>query len=187
MQCFFNYTAATFPLCRIIDMKSSFRQHLLKWRACLGAITLLCLLWHIFLPTMVHIGVVPALYAMPSHCQVTNIQNSLIDSDSHSSHHHHAMHDKTQHEQHLQHQKHNLLSDHAKEVFALASKIMKHCPLCTYGVDAAAIVPFIAIIFVFLLAWFTRVRCLCYAWTENLHIPRIYYIFPIKQAPPLAL
>ncbi|MFW2125416.1 hypothetical protein ACG94O_21215, partial [Acinetobacter ursingii] len=73
-------------------MKSSFRQHLLKWRACLGAITLLCLLWHIFLPTMVHIGVVPALYAMPSHCQVTNIQNSLIDSDSHSSHHHHAMH-----------------------------------------------------------------------------------------------
>jgi hypothetical protein len=79
---FFNYTAATFPLCRIIDMKSSFRQHLLKWRASLGAITLLCLLWHIFLPTMVHIGVVPALYAMPSHCQVTNIQNSLIDSEA---------------------------------------------------------------------------------------------------------
>lgn len=94
---------------------------------------------------------------------------------------------KLQHEQHLQHIEHNQLSDHAKEVFALASKIMKHCPLCTYGVDAAAIVPFIAIIFVFLLAWFTRVRCLCYAWTENLHIPRIYYIFPIKQAPPLAL
>ena len=163
-------------------MKSSFRQHLLKWRASFGAITLLCLLWHIFLPTLVHTGVVPALYAMPTHCQVTNIQNSLMLSEPHSNHHH-DMH----HQQHLQPTGHDQLSDYAKEVFALASQIMKHCPLCTYGVDAAAIVPFIAIIFVFLLAWFTRVRFLCYVWSEDLHIPRIFYLFPIKQAPPLAL
>ena len=166
-------------------MKSSFRQHLLKWRASLGAITLLCLLWHIFLPTMVHTGVVPALYAMPTHCQVTDIKNSLMLSESHSSHHH-AMHEM-HHQQHLQWTAHDQLSDYAKEVFALASQIMKHCPLCTHGLDAVAIIPLIAFILIFVLAWFSRVRCLCYTWSEDLKIPRIFYIFPIKQAPPLAL
>ena len=97
-------------------MKSSFRQHLLKWSASFGAITLLCLLWHIFLPTLVHTGVVPALYAMPTHCQVTNIQNSLMLSEPHSNDHH-DMH----HQQHLQPTGHDQLSDYAKEVFALAS------------------------------------------------------------------
>lgn len=163
-------------------MQSSFRKHMLKWRASFGAITLLCLLWHIMLPTLVHTGIVPALYAMPTHCQVTEIQNT----DSHSSHQHHMM-PEMHHGQHLQHAEHDQLSDHAKEVFALASQIMKHCPLCTYGFDAAVIVPLFAFILVFILAWFSRVRCLCAAWIENLYIPRVAYIFPIKQAPPLAL
>lgn len=165
-------------------MKSSFRQHLLKWRTVLGAITLLCLLWHIFLPTMVHTGIMPALYAMPSHCQVTEIQNTMMLTQEHT--HHHSMH-KMSYQQHLQHAQHSQLSEYAQEVFALASKIMKHCPLCTHGLDAAAIIPLIAFILIFLLAWFSRVRCLCYTWTEDLHIPRIFYILPIKQAPPLAL
>ncbi|MCH7313175.1 hypothetical protein [Acinetobacter sp. ANC 3882] len=164
-------------------MKSSFRQHLLKWRASLGAVTLLCLLWHIFLPTMVHTGVVPALYAMPSHCQVTEIQNVSLMSQTHSSHHQHDMH----HAQQLQSSKHTQLSEYAHEVYALASQIMKHCPLCSHGLDAVAIVPLLAFVLIFLLAWFSRVRCLCYSWTEDLHIARIFYIFPTKQAPPLAL
>ncbi|MCY6411001.1 hypothetical protein QTA56_02475 [Acinetobacter sp. VNH17] len=166
-------------------MKSSFRQHLLKWRASLGAITLLCLLWHILLPTMVHTGVVPALYAMPSHCQVTEIQNSLMGSESHSGHHQHTMNEM--HQQHLHVAEHHPLSKYAKEVFALASQIMKHCPLCTHGLDAAVIVPLIALVLLFVLGWFSRIRCLCHVWTEDLHIPRLFYIFPIKQAPPLAL
>ena len=95
----------------------------------------------------------------------------------------HEMH----HQQHLQPTAHDQLSDYAKEVFALASQIMKHCPLCTHGLDAVAIIPLIAFILIFVLAWFSRVRCLCYTWSEDLHIPRIFYIFPIKQAPPLAL
>ncbi|MFI8032887.1 hypothetical protein ACH8I4_03250 [Acinetobacter sp. ABJ_C3_5] len=167
-------------------MKSSFRQHLLKWRAYFGAVTLLCLLWHIFLPTMVHTGVVPALYAMPSHCQVTEIQNVSLMSQTHSGHHQRSMHDM-HHGPQLQHAKHAQLSEYAQQVFALASQIMKHCPLCSHGLDAAAIVPLIAFIIIFLLAWFSRVRCLCHSWTEDLHITRIFYIFPIKQAPPLAL
>lgn len=167
-------------------MKSSFRQHLLKWRASLGAVTLLCLLWHIFLPTMVHTGIVPALYAMPSHCQVTVIQNASLMTQTHAGHHSHAMHDM-HHTQQLQSSNHAHLSDHAQQVFALASQIMKHCPLCTHGLDAAVLIPLIAFIFIFLLAWFGRVRSLCYTWTEDLHIPRIFYIFPTKQAPPLTL
>lgn len=166
-------------------MKSSFRQHLLKWRACLGAITLLCLLWHIFLPTMVQTGVVPALYAMPSHCQVTEIQNASVMIHTHSAHQH-SMHE-IHHSPQLQHSKHPELSSYAQEVFALASQIMKHCPLCSHGLDAAILMPLIALIFTLLLAWFSRVRCLCYTWTEDLHIPRISYIFPIKQAPPFAV
>lgn len=166
-------------------MQSSFRQHLLKWRASLGAVTLLCLLWHIFLPTMVHIGVVPALYAMPSHCQVTDIQNSLMASETHSIHHHTMHH--MQHEQHMQHAEHSHLSEHAQAVFALASQIMKHCPLCSHGLDAAVIIPLLAFVLIFLLAWFSRIRCLCYTWTEDLHIPRIFYTLPLKQAPPLTL
>jgi len=91
---------------------------------------------------MVHTGVVPALYAMPTHCQVTEIKNSLMLSESHSSHHH-AMHEM-HHGQHSQPTQHDQLSDYAKEVFALASQIMKHCPLCTHGLDAVAIIPLIA-------------------------------------------
>ncbi|MCH7335011.1 hypothetical protein [Acinetobacter sp. NIPH 2699] len=168
-------------------MKPSFRQHMHKWRTLFGAIALLCLLWHILLPTMVHTGIVPALYAMPSHCQVTEIQKAtLLSTQAHnSSHHQHIM---QQHNHHLDHTQHgSQLSEYAQQVYALASQIMKHCPLCTYGLDAAAIVPLIAFIFVFLLAWFSRVRCLCHAWTEDLHIARLFYILPIKQAPPLAL
>lgn len=167
-------------------MKSSFRQHLLRWRASLGAITLLCLLWHIFLPTMVHTGIVPALYAMPTHCQVAEIKNASLITQTHSSHHQNSMHEM-HHGQQLQPTQDDQLSDYAKEVFALASQIMKHCPLCTHGLDAVAIIPLIAFILIFVLAWFSRVRCLCYTWSEDLHIPRIFYIFPIKQAPPLAL
>jgi hypothetical protein len=102
-------------------MKSSFRQHLLKWRASLGAITLLCLLWHIFLPTMVHTGVVPALYAMPTHCQVTEIKNASLITQTHSSHHQHSMHEM-HHEQQLQPTQHDQLSDYAKEVLPLLVK-----------------------------------------------------------------
>ena len=96
-------------------------------------------------------------------------------------------HREMHHGQHSQPTQHDQLSDYAKEVFALASQIMKHCPLCTHGLDAVAIIPLIAFILIFVLAWFSRVRCLCYTWSEDLHIPRIFYIFPIKQAPPLAL
>ncbi|SPL69977.1 hypothetical protein [Acinetobacter stercoris] len=168
-------------------MKSSSRQHLQKKRAFLGTITLLCLLWHIFLPSMVHIGIIPALYAMPSHCQVTEIQNAMIMSgERHAHHHQHSIHE-TPHQQHLQHTDQNHLSKYAQEVFALASQIMKHCPLCSSGLDAAIIIPLIAFILVLVVAWFSRIRCLCYQWTEDLHIPRIFYILPIKQAPPLSL
>ncbi|MGM1003364.1 hypothetical protein [Acinetobacter haemolyticus] len=171
-------------------MNSSFRQHLQKWRALIGAVTLLCLLWHILLPTMVHTGIVPALYAMPSHCQVTEIQKATllsaqVHSNHHSEHHHHTM---EQHKHHLEHAQHgSQLSEYAQQVYALASQIMKHCPLCTYGLDAAAIIPLLGLILIFLLAWFSRVRCLCHAWTKDLQIPRIFYIFPIKQAPPVTL
>lgn len=168
-------------------MKSSFRQHLLQWRASLGAVAVLCLLWHIFLPTMVHTGVVPALYAMPSHCQVTEIQNTTLMAQTHSGHHPHSMSMHDTHHGAQLHGKHAQLSEYAQQVFTLASQIMKHCPLCSHGLDAAALVPLIAFIIVFLLAWFSRVRCLCHAWTEDLHIARIFYIFPIKQAPPLSL
>ena len=163
-------------------MKPSFRQHLLKWRTLFGAVTLLCLLWHILLPTMVHTGIAPTLYAMPTHCQVTEIKNSMTMSHAHMSHHQHDMH-----QQHLQDSKTTQLSAHELEVFALAAQIMKHCPLCSYGLDDAAIIPLLACIFIVLLAWFGRVRCLCASWKDELYLPRIFYILPIKQAPPLAL
>ncbi len=106
-------------------------------------------------------------------------------SETHSIHHHTMHH--MQHEQHMQHAEHSHLSEHAQAVFALASQIMKHCPLCSHGLDAAVIIPLLAFVLIFLLAWFSRVRCLCYTWTEDLHIPRIIYTLPLKQAPPLTL
>lgn len=165
-------------------MKSSVREPMLKWRTSLGMVTVLCLLWHILLPTMVHMGIVPALYAMPSHCQVTHLQKSLNGSTSHFSNH-----SSLHHESHLHHQEQNpdQLSDHAREVFVLAGKVMKHCPLCSYGMDAAAIVLFIAMILVIVLAWFTRIRCLCHGWTQTPFIPRIVYILPLKHAPPCSI
>ncbi len=76
---------------------------------------------------------------------------------------------------------------HAQEVFALATQIMKHCPLCTHGLDAAILIPLIALIFVLILRWFSRVRCLCHTWTIQLELPLTFSILPIKHAPPTAL
>lgn len=163
-------------------MVLSFRQHLLKWRTLLSAITLLCLLWHIFLPTLVQIGIVPELYTMPSHCQPVVLEHSPYQQNfnieqHHSSHAHHHM-ESIQNKFHTQ---------HAQEVFALATQIMKHCPLCTHGLDAAILIPLIALIFILILRWFSRVRSLCHTWTIQLELPRTFYILPIKHAPPSAL
>ncbi|MDR2250004.1 hypothetical protein [Acinetobacter sp.] len=75
-------------------------------------------------------------------------------------------------------------TQHAQEVFALATQIMKHCPLCTHGLDTAIL---IALIFVLILRWYSRVRSLCHTWTIQLEPPRTFYILPIKHAPPSAL
>ncbi|HCD61803.1 hypothetical protein [Acinetobacter nosocomialis] len=163
-------------------MVLSFRQHLLKWRTLLSAITLLCLLWHIFLPTLVQIGIVPELYTMPSHCQSVVLEHSTHQQNFNMEQHHpsHGHH-------HMESIQNKFHTKHAQEVFALATQIMKHCPLCTHGLDAAILIPLIALIFVLILRWFNRVRCLCHKWTIQLELPLTFYILPIKHAPPTAL
>ncbi|MHC3134580.1 hypothetical protein ACWPO0_01670 [Acinetobacter nosocomialis] len=163
-------------------MVLSFRQHLLKWRTLLSAITLLCLLWHIFLPTLVQIGIVPELYTMPSHCQPVVLEHSAYQQNFNMEQHHlsHVHH-------HMESIQNKFHTKHAQEVFALATQIMKHCPLCTHGLDAAILIPLIALIFVLILRWFSRVRCLCHTWTIQLELPVTFYILPIKHAPPTAL
>ena len=168
-------------------MTSTFRQHLHKRRTFIGMLTLLCLLWHMFLPTLVQTGIAPALYAIPSHCQpAANMALTMQDEHLHQTHAQMSLH-PTAHMQ-LDHQhEHDQLSLHELGVYALASEIMKHCPLCSHGLDAAAILPLLALILLLIVAWFAQVRCLCYRWAEQLQIPQLFYLFPLKQAPPFAL
>lgn len=200
-------------------MMPTFRQQLVKRRTLLGAVTLFCLLWHILLPAMVHVGLVPALFVMPSHCQPT-IQTGMLmankqdNAAAQSMSHDHAMLTHMQHDvmsgsmpdHMMSHMDHRHMSDHqlqphmaapaetdrfhtphAHEVFALAAKIMKHCPLCSHGLEGGILAPLIALVFVLLACWFAIVRCLCHTWTENKYVPRFSFVLPFKHGPPVAL
>lgn len=186
-------------------MMPTLRQQLVKRRTLLGAVTLFCLLWHILLPTMVHVGLVPALFVMPIHCQpamlAVNAQGSAAPHAVHTQHashdhaaHDHSLHDQSSHNHAAMQQSMAALAEtdrfntqHAHEVFALAAKIMKHCPLCSHGLEGGILAPILALVFILLACWFAVVRSLCHTWTITTYIPRFSFVLPPKHAPPFAL
>jgi hypothetical protein len=178
-------------------MMPTLRQQLVKRRTLLGAVTLFCLLWHILLPTMVHVGLVPALFVMPTHCQpamlAVNAQGSAAPHAQHASHDHaapdHSSHNHTAMQQSMAApaETDRFNTQHAHEVFALAAKIMKHCPLCSHGLEGGILAPILALVFILLACWFAVVRSLCHTWTITAYIPRFSFVLPLKHAPPFAL
>ena len=208
-------------------MMPTFRQQLVKRRTLLGSVTLFCLLWHMLLPTMVHIGLVPALFVMPSHCQpdvLAEVQQGSTSTPAsiqpmppgmhmmmdgampdhamgqmmgHAMSHHNSHSMSPAEHMHMSGAMPHAHGDapetdrfhtqHAHEVFALAAKIMKHCPLCSHGLEGGILAPLIALVFVLLACWFAVVRCLCHTWTENKYFPRFSFILPFKHAPPVTL
>ena len=183
-------------------MMPTFRQQLVKRRTLLGAVTLLCLLWHILLPTLVHVGVVPALFAFPSHCQPAVFSNGYFGIDANNAPEQSIVSDYSRTNGLMQHQmpmpastqqfmtasaNDTFHTQHAHEVFTLASKIMKHCPLCSHGLDSGILIPLIVLLVILLVRWFALVRSLCYTWTKRLYIPHISFALPFKHAPPSIL
>jgi hypothetical protein len=179
-------------------MLPSFRERLIKRRALLGVVTLLCLLWHILLPSMVNIGLIPTLYSMPTHC-LPNVMPATIhhsNTSQHSAMQHdmHSMpmmmaHDASANVHQVAHTANidKFHTAHAHAVFELAAKIMKHCPLCSHGLEGGLLAPFIILLVALILRWFAVVRSLCHTWVIARYIPLVDYILPFKQAPPLAL
>lgn len=74
---------------------------------------------------------------------------------------------------------------HAHAVFALAAAIMKHCPLCSSGLDGALLAPILAFILVLLACWFAVVRFLATIYRQAYIYFSPDFIQPLKHAPPL--
>lgn len=163
-------------------MLLSSKHRVITLRALFGAITLLCLLWHILLPTMVQVGIVPQLYTMPSHCQPVNIAASSVMMQHHIHEHHHAHHDNL-----FAHTTEIELSTEAQQIYALAAEIMKHCPLCTHGLEGAVILPIILLISILLLFYFTKIRFIIQSGRIHRYLHPFHYILPVKHAPPITL
>lgn len=192
-------------------MMPPFRQQLIQQRTLWGAVTLFCLLWHILLPSIVHIGLVPALFVMPSHCQPAVVSSEYTNAGSQYTGADNGVKGITQ--------RHSGLSDystknalkqmqmsaaldqgsgvtsgnaifhtqHAQEVFALAMQIMKHCPLCSHGLDSGVIIPLIALMFVLLLQCFAVIRSLADQWIKPVSLTQISFALPFKHGPPATL
>lgn len=189
-------------------MMPPFRQQLIQQRTLWGAVTLCCLLWHILLPSMVHIGLVPALFVMPAHCQPAVVSSDYTDADS-------SVNKVTQRHAGLSHYStkntlkqvqvqiqmpavldqgsgvtsgHSIFhTQHAQEVFALAMQIMKHCPLCSHGLDSGVIIPLIALMFILLLQCFAVIRSLTDQWKKPVFIVQASFALPFKHGPPATL
>lgn len=178
----------------------SFPSLLIKRRALFGAVTLLCLLWHIFLPTLVNVGLVPRLYVMPTHCQPVE-----LNTHHELGHHHMTMpdghvmtmavmpNDMSKMDMSVQAHASTVQAKvlqpfqtaHAHEVFILAAEIMKHCPLCSHGLEGAVLAPLFAFVLALLVCWFAVVRCLQHLWPKLRFISPPDFVHPLKQAPPV--
>jgi hypothetical protein len=168
---------------------------MLAYRSVFGAIMLCCLLWHLFLPTLVSLGVVPRLYVMPSHCQPVELSHhNMHMSNGHMMNMADMPHDMAHmdmnsrseqlspvQEKHLQ----PFHAAHAHQVFTLAAEIMKHCPLCSHGLEGAVLAPLFAFVLALLVCWFAIVRCLRHIWPKLCFISLPDFFHPLKQAPPV--
>lgn len=184
-------------------MMPTFRQQPIKRRTLWGAVTLFCLLWHILLPTMVHVGLLPALFVMPAHCQPAGVSSGYSGAGPDNIEGQPVMPDHSIANDLRPHQiqlpasttqgsivtsaSDAFHTQHAHEVFALATQIMKHCPLCSHGLDSGVLIPLIALFFILLAQWFAVIRSLGYQQLKRLFIPQISFALPFKHGPPVIL
>lgn len=216
------------------------RQRLYNRRAMIGVVASLCLLFHVLLPSLVNLALVPRLLYMPTHCPSSATQNPAVHAankqfplsashaathtathtDSHSVTHsnitgmHHGVakqqnHQQRHFQQHLgqqhyaihhsnnNHQNHtrssadvvSLLfsSVEVKQIIDQAQQLMKHCPLCSHGLEGAVLVPLLVLLLLVILRLFAPVQRVFAGWSRQQHIQRIRYSWPYKHGPPLAL
>lgn len=215
------------------------RQRLYNRRTIIGVVASLCLLFHVLLPSLVNLALVPRLLYMPTHCPSSATQNAAVHaankqfplSASHAATHtashfvthanitgmHHGVAKQQSHfQQHLHQQKtkhsqqhyaiHHSNNHHqhhtrssadvvsllfssveVKQIIDQAQQLMKHCPLCSHGLEGAVLVPLLVLLLLVILRLFAPVQRVFAGWSRQQHIQRIRYSWPYKHGPPLAL
>ncbi|MEY2863760.1 MAG: hypothetical protein RLY58_1467 [Pseudomonadota bacterium] len=177
----------------------SIPQPLSTPRAKLGLVTLICLLWHILLPTLVNVGVMPALYALPSHCQpvvqtllklspaTAMTPESPIMADMHDMQSPHLMPTdatatataQADHQAMIDQQ----VNAKTQAMWQLAAKIMASCPLCSHGLEGAVLPVLAFVLAVLVLLLSPRQQVIFTVWRATF-FSACPYLRPHSHGPP---
>ncbi len=164
---------------------ATLRQQLLIQRTHIGVLATLCLLFHLLLPSIVNLGLMPKLLYMPTHCP-SSVEQQQQATNMMSMHHIHHMHHHPVH--HTQQITSLLFSgSEVQHIIDQAQQLMKHCPLCSHGLEGAVLTPLLVCLLLLILRWFVPIwRSFC-GYDEPLYLLRVDYTWPYKQGPPFTL
>lgn len=74
-----------------------------------------------------------------------------------------------------------------QQIVELAQQLMKHCPLCSHGLEGAVLAPMLLLLVLVLLRCFVPVLRTQAAWFQRFYASQPHYSWPYKHGPPLAL
>jgi len=175
-------------------------------------VALFCLCWHLLLPLLINLGIAPVIYGLSEHCRPVLMttpevnpsaqpkisdkrnadqpvaemaMNDMAGMDmSHMDMHQMTMQSRVKPAAIDEMTQISARKAHIHEVMTLAAKIMKHCPLCSHGLEGgllAALVVLSLILLLLQLIEHPALLTLYRAPTRRL----LDHLYPPAQAPPV--
>jgi|GEM_PF-3435493 len=172
-------------------------------KALVAWVALICLCWHLLLPLFINLGIAPVIYGLSEHCRTLLTTSDPVASTAKPAvpamdmampgmdMSHMDMSTMPMDMTHassaapLSTNAESLAREaHIHDVMTLAAKIMKHCPLCSHGLEGGLLPTLVILSLVLLLLRLVELPVLLTLYRTAI-LPVVAHIRPQAQAPPV--